>query len=105
MNKAPIFLAAFANNSASWLHALSEEESQLRNTLAPLHDQHRIEYLSIGSTSVDDIYRNFNRYHNRIIAFHFAGHSDDSVLELVDQQHRASNLATLMGIVLHPSTR
>lgn len=98
MNKAPIFLAAFANNSAAWLHALSEEESQLRNTLAPLHDQHRIEYLSIGSTSVDDIYRNFNRYHNRIIAFHFAGHSNASVLELVDQQHRATNLATLMGM-------
>jgi hypothetical protein len=66
MGTAPLFLAAFANSNRDWLEALSTEESRLRNTLAPLHDQRRIEFLSIGSTSVDDIYRNFNRFHNRI---------------------------------------
>ena len=98
MGTAPLFLAAFANSNRDWLEALSTEESQLRNTLAPLHDQRRIEFLSIGSTSVDDIYRNFNRFHNRIIAFHFAGHSSANLLELVGQTHRAANLALLMGM-------
>ncbi|MBK8045239.1 MAG: CHAT domain-containing protein [Haliscomenobacter sp.] len=101
MKKPPLFLAAFANSNDSWLDALSQEESRMRNTLAPLHDQGRIEYLSIGSTSVDDIYKNFNRYHNRIIAFHFAGHSGASLLELIDQDHRAANLALLMGMQEH----
>jgi hypothetical protein len=101
MKTAPLFLAAFANSNDSWLNTLSQEEGTLRNVLGPLHDQGRIEYLSIGSTSVDDIYKNFNRYHNRIIAFHFAGHSSASLLELVGQQHRAANLALLMGMQKH----
>ncbi|MFZ4428612.1 MAG: CHAT domain-containing protein [Saprospiraceae bacterium] len=98
MRKAPLFLAAFANSNDAWLDSLSKEEGQLRNTLGPLHDQRQIEFLSIGSTSVDDIYKNFNRFHNRIIAFHFAGHSSASLLELVGQNHRAANLALLMGM-------
>ena len=98
MRKAPLFLAAFANSNDAWLDSLSKEEGQLRNILAPLHDQGQIEFLSIGSTSVDDIYKNFNRFHNRIIAFHFAGHSSASLLELVGQNHRAANLALLMGM-------
>ncbi len=101
MRQPPLFLLAFANHRDAWLQALSEEERRLRQILSSLHDQQRIELLSLGSTSVDDIYKAFNRYHNRIALFHFGGHSGMNFIHLVDQAHRATNLALLMGMQDH----
>lgn len=98
MNKPPLFLAAFANNARDWLPRLSQEEANVRNALDPLDNNHQMEYLSLGSVSTDDIYKNFNRYFGRIRVFHFGGHSGSTLLQLVDKNHRAASLATLMGM-------
>jgi hypothetical protein len=94
--KKPIFLFAFANPRRD-LSSLSKEEEKLRNLLAPLEDQGKIECRFMGYSTLDQIFKEFNRYHNRIALFHYGGHSGDDFLELDDKEARAGNLAGLMG--------
>jgi hypothetical protein len=98
MTKPPVFLAAFANSEDSWLPNLIQEEQNVRETLSVLHDANRMEFLVLGRTGIDDIYREFNRFYGRIQVFHFSGHTDPGFLELVDQSHRASSLANLISM-------
>lgn len=95
--KPPIFLFAFANDQQHALQ-LAEEERKVRELLQQSHDGRKIEHLSLGATSLDDLYKIFNRFHNRIHLFHFSGHSDSTFLELVDQKSRAANLGVIMGM-------
>ena len=98
--KPPIYLFAFANDAKHSLQ-LEEEERQLRQIMEVAHDSRQLEYHSLGASTIDDIYKTFNRFHNRIQVFHFSGHSDYRFLELADQKARASNLAVLMGMQQH----
>ena len=70
----PLFLFAFSDSKERYLEQLSLEERELRNLHESLEDQHRIRFKSIGSTTYDDIYHTFNRYHNEIALFHYGGH-------------------------------
>lgn len=93
----PIFLFAFANDAQSSLR-LAEESRAAREALeAAHHDQEQIEFLSLGYATFDDLYRTFNRFHNRIYLFHYGGHSDQDTLHLKDKRGHADSLATLIG--------
>jgi hypothetical protein len=92
----PVFLFAFANDEGGSLQ-LSEEERSLRHVMAPAHDQGRIETIPLGHTTIDDLYRAFNRFHNRIAVFHYGGHSDAAFLQLEGGNARTSALSTLIG--------
>lgn len=94
----PVFLFAFANSADRYLAELSEEERAARERLQHAHDNGQLEFMSMGSTNLDDIFRAFNRFHNRIALFHYGGHSDHGFLELTDRQARAAGLARLMGM-------
>ncbi len=94
--KKPIFLFAFADPRRD-LSSLSNEEETLRNLLAPLEDQGKIECRFMGYSTFSQIFKEFNRYHNRIALFHYGGHSGDDFLELDDREAQAESLATLMG--------
>lgn len=76
----PIFLFAFANDHQRALK-LEEEERAIRELLQGCHDSRKIEYHSLSAASLDDIYKAFNRFHNRIHLFHYGGHSDHAFLE------------------------
>lgn len=97
IKKPPIFLFAFANDEENRLH-LEEEERKARELLQIAHDNRKIEFHSLGATTLDDIYKTFNRFHNRIAVFHYGGHSGDTFLELRDKKARVSNLSVLMGM-------
>lgn len=93
----PIILSAFANDPTRPLR-LAEEERAIREALAFAHDQRRIELVHIGHASLTDVYRNFNRFHNRIAIFHYGGHSDQQFLNLEDVNSRAGSLSKLIGM-------
>lgn len=97
MKQAPIFLFAFANDETQTLQ-LKEEERIIRSLMDPLHDQKRIIVHYLSNTTIDEIYRMFNRFHNRITLFHYSGHSGSSFLQLEDKLARTSFLSTLMGV-------
>ena len=92
----PIFLFAYANDKEQSLE-LSAEESAIRETLVPAHDQQRIEVIQLGHASLDEVYRSFNRFHNRIAVFHFGGHSNAHFLKLEDADARSAALSMLIG--------
>lgn len=98
MQRTPLFLFTFANQQDSCLNALKGEERNIRDCLGGLHDQQRIEFLSLGSTSLEDVYSTFHRYHNRFAVYHYGGHSNAKALLLEGGTTRAANLATLMGM-------
>lgn len=98
MQRTPVFLFAFANQQDAYLEALKGEERAIRECLSGRHDQQVLECLSLGSTSLEDIYRSFHRFHNRIAVFHYGGHSNSEALLLEGHSTRAANLATLMGM-------
>jgi hypothetical protein len=94
----PVFLFAFANNSDRYLAELSKEERAARERLQHAHDSGRLEFMTMGCATVDDVFRAFNRFHNRVFLFHYGGHSDHGFLDLADRKARASGLARLMGM-------
>ena len=93
----PVFLFAFANDQHGSLR-LAEEERAAREALMVAHDQQRIEFHSLGHTSLEDIYRSFNRFHNRVAIFHYGGHSDAEFLALEGGHAHAGSLSTLIGM-------
>ncbi len=93
----PVFLFAFANDKENSLK-LEEEDHQLRDELSHLHDSRRIEFLSVGATTMDVLIGQLNRFHERITLFHFGGHSESSFLELRDQKATSEQVATLLGM-------
>lgn len=97
-DKSPVLLFAFADRQDDHLPLLKEEERRARQHFRDLDDRAILKFQSLGSCSLDDLYRAFNRYHNRISIFHYAGHSDSGGLQLEDTSTRAANLATLISM-------
>ena len=93
----PVFLSAFANDKKASLK-LADEQRFLREATAHLVDNKQLEFHSLGHSTIDGIYRSFNRFHNRICVFHYGGHSDSMFLELEDVQFRASSIGTIIGM-------
>jgi len=96
MKNRPVYLFAFANDKSESLR-LKEEERIIRSFFDPLHDAQRIEVHYLSDCTVDDVYQQVNRFHNRLSLFHFSGHSGAHFLELVDKKARASFLSFLLG--------
>ena len=68
------------------MSALSQEENLIRDTLMPLHNQEQIEYFSVGQATKDNVYNAFTRdFRDRIVAFHYSGHSNRNELKLADE--------------------
>jgi len=97
LRKQAIVLCAFANDLHRPLQ-LEAEEKAIGQCLAVAEDAERLSFRPLHGASLDDLYKNFNRFHNRIHIFHFAGHSNGTFLNLEDTQARASNLSVLMGM-------
>ncbi|MDX2304685.1 MAG: hypothetical protein NW226_17885 [Microscillaceae bacterium] len=81
----PVVFLAFANDPLVYLQSLSQEEHLIREALLPLHLQERLEYQSIGQANKDTIYNAFTRdFRDRIVIFHYSGHSNRNELGLSD---------------------
>lgn len=98
MGKPPLLLFAFANDQDAYLENLKTEEREIRNILRPIHDSGQIEFLSIGHTTKDDIFKSFEQYADRIAIFHYGGHAGGTQLHLEDDVASAKGLAGLFGI-------
>lgn len=94
--KRPVFLFAFANDAQSSLR-LGEELNATENALSKLHDEQKLQYISAGYPTLEDLYNRFDRFDNRIWLFHFGGHSDVKGLQLMDTFGQSESLATILG--------
>jgi len=92
----PLILMALANDAQNSLR-LGAEEKEVRNELAAAHDDDRIEFRSLGNTSLEDIYKDINRSRQKLAIFHFSGHSNGDGLKLQDTMAKKKSLGTLLG--------
>ncbi len=99
-NKRPIILCTFSNDVESSLR-LDQEERSIREALRELDRQQHVEHKSRGQVNLDDIYNEFNTFHNRIYIFHYGGHSDSEFLHLQEHHARSEQLAILIGQQKH----
>lgn len=99
-NKRPIIFCTFSNDVESSLR-LDQEERSIREALRELDKQQHIEHKSRGQVNLDDVYNEFNTYHNRIYIFHYGGHSDSEFLHLQEHHARSEQLAILIGQQKH----
>ena len=71
LKKQAIILCAFANDLHRPLQ-LEEEEKTIAQTFTSAEDAGKISFRPLHGAQLDDIYQNFNRFHNRVHIFHFS---------------------------------
>lgn len=103
MNVKPVIFLAFANDHSSYLQALKKERISIPQELQPLVDERLCELVVEPDATVDDVFRVFNQFKDRIAIFHYAGHSEAEGLHLetegiVNQLANATGLAQLFGL-------
>lgn len=96
MKKRPIFLFAAANDAEGSLR-LGEEQNVCWNELAGLHQEGKIDCHRMGFATLEQIYREFNRFNNQIYLFHYSGHSNSEIIKLHDAAASAENLGAKIG--------
>ena len=103
MQAAPsVALIVFSNDLDSYLPNVETEKRLIEEALEHYNDTNRLKVITRSSVSIDDIFRLFNRYKNRIVLFHFAGHAGGNGLQLNNtlekkELGRAEGLAELFG--------
>lgn len=97
MNERPVILLNFANQQDAHLDLLKEESSRLNDILSIAHDQGSIELHREESVNVDQLLKAINRFKERIVVFHYAGHADGNSLHFDGQAAEAVGLAELLG--------
>lgn len=97
-DSSPVILMALANDSKQSLR-LAEEERAVRSLLADAHDEERLEFQTLGHTTLDDIFESLNRFHNRVAIFHYCGHSGSDSLHLEDEELQSKSLSKLLGMI------
>ncbi len=102
-NKGPVILAAFANDRSDhsrFLRNLSEEAKRIQSVLEPAH--RLCPLVLLPNATLDEILDAFQKYRDRIVVFHYAGHANGFQLLLESVTggvHRigAKGLAAFLG--------
>ncbi len=96
-NKPPIVCCAYANDARYRLE-LEQEFKAISHALTDARDNLQLSLEPLPQSSLDEIYRTFNHYHNRIAIFHYSGHSNATFLKLDGTYARADHLSVLIGM-------
>lgn len=99
MKRLPIFLFSSAQpEGAATLEHLPEEHRGIKQLLEKPKDAGRIDYEFLPGSTLDNLYKQLNRFHNRLALFHFSGHSNQRLLALQDKPTRAGNTSKVLGM-------
>lgn len=93
----PVIALAFSNDKDKYLELINRERRNIFNALQDFDDQDYIKVRKVEDTSVEDIFKLFNRYKDRIAIFHYGGHADGTHLLLENKMINGLGLAQLMG--------
>lgn len=94
--KRPIFLFAFANDAEGSLR-LGEEQNACWNELAALDQEGIIDCQRLGFATLEQVYREFNRFNGQVFLFHYGGHSGSELIQLRGTAGSARHLGTKIG--------
>lgn len=93
----PVIVLAFANAhndfTYSYLPRLTEELRRVRDALEPVKEAGWCDVIDIPNASLTDIVKIFQKYRDRIVAFHYGGHANSYqlLLESVTSELEAIN--------------
>ena len=98
----PVIILAFANSKDHYLQTICRERKNIFESLQSHDDKEYIKVHKEENTSIEDIFKLFNRYPDRIVVFHYGGHAGSNHLQLENatgerQDAYAIGLAQLMG--------
>ncbi|MBN1560832.1 CHAT domain-containing protein [candidate division KSB1 bacterium] len=101
-NLQPVIVLAFSNDRDNYLETIKEERKNIFNALQDYHDKGYILVHKEESTAIEDIFKLFRRYNDRIAIFHYGGHANGTHLQLEALSGQAEpayadGLAQLMG--------
>ena len=97
MSQPPVLFFAFANEEGRFLEYLKQESTAVHQALLPVDAKGFVKVVREESTEIDDLFRFFEAYKDRIAVFHFAGHADGQHLNLEDQTAGMQQLAQLIA--------
>lgn len=97
MVERPVILLTFANQQDAYLDKLKDESKRLNDVLSYHHDKKTIEVYREESTTLDDLSKAIDRFADRIVMFHYAGHADGERLYFEESAGDAKGLASLLG--------
>ena len=97
MNKPPVIFLAFANEEGRYLDYLKRESTAVHDALLPVDTKGFVKVVREESTVINDLFRIFQAYKDRIAVFHFAGHADGKQLSLEGQSAEMKQLAQLIA--------
>ncbi|MCH2045785.1 MAG: CHAT domain-containing protein [Saprospiraceae bacterium] len=97
MIKRPVVLLSFANQEDDYLPMLKQESDLLNDILSHHHDKEAIEVYREESTNVENIMKSLNRFHERIVIFHYAGHANGQRLHFEGGGGDAEGVAEFLG--------
>ena len=97
MNQPPVLFFAFANEEGRFLEYLKRESSAVNQALLPVDAKGFIKVVREESTELNDLFRFFQAYKDRMAVFHFAGHAGSQQLNLEDQTAGMQQLAQLIA--------
>ncbi len=97
-----VIVLAFSNDPGNYLPMITRERKNICKTLQMHHDKNYIEVYHEPSASLEDLFKLFNDYRDRIVIFHYGGHAGGSHLQLENsagepQSAHAVGLAQLLG--------
>lgn len=97
MTQPPVLFFAFANEEARFLEYLKGESTAVHQALLPVDAKGFVRVVREESTEIDELFRFFEAYKERMAVFHFAGHADGQRLNLEGQAAGARQLARLIA--------
>ena len=92
----PVILYAFANDPQGSLR-LGYEQNSIEEVFQDVEDNWKIKLVSLGYVTLDILYDNLARYNDRILLFHFAGHSSSESLDFIGGKGDPSGIASVLG--------
>ncbi len=94
--KKPVIFTAFANPKDD-LRQLKEEEGALINLFLPLNNADKLQHFNRPNVKIEQLYKDINQFHRRILIFHYGGHAEDHLLMLDDKPNYAVGLAKALA--------
>lgn len=90
-------LLIFANDRQAYLESILEERQHLQELLQPAVDTYGYEVNILDYSTVENLIEVLNIQQERLIALHFAGHSNTDLLRLDEGEAYAPGLAAKLG--------
>ena len=92
----PVVFLAFANDNDNHLSLLDLERKKVCELLIPLESQQHFQLFREPTVTVEDIFKYFGLFKDRLVIFHYGGHASSNKLFLHEEEAHSEGIANLL---------